>query len=187
MRSARERIERLSRKGADANPPVETGGLLIGPLCVCPDTGEMFAVIVDVLEATDSEATTHTLTYSSSTWARIQAIVRAWQANPATRHRRILGQGHGHNFLPFDGSAACEECEHRAICKRSTAYLSEADRTWVRAVFNGQPWCVSQIFGLDARSGPAEAFYGQRGGSLVQRGYRVIDDFDEAALSERGA
>jgi hypothetical protein len=186
-RSARERAERGSRKGADATPPVETGGLLIGPLCVCPDTGEMFAVIVDVLEAADSEATTHTLTYSSSTWARIQAIVRARQANPATRHHRILGQSHGHNFLPFDGAAACEECGHRAICKRSTAHLSEADRTWVRAVFNGEPWCVSQVFGLDARSGLAEAFYGQRGGSLVQRGYHVTDDFDEAVLSERGA
>ncbi len=91
-RSARERAESLSRKGADANPPVETGGLLIGPLCVCPDTGEMFAVIIDVLEATDSEATTHTLTYSGATWARIQAILRARQANPATRHHRILGQ-----------------------------------------------------------------------------------------------
>jgi hypothetical protein len=186
-RSARERAERVSRKGADANPPIETGGLLIGPLCSCPDTGEMFAVIVDVLEATDSEATTHTLTYSSSTWARIQAIVRARQANPATRHHRIIGQSHGHNFLPFDGAAACEECAHREICKRSTAHLSAADRTWVRAVFNGEPWCVSQVFGLDVRSGPAEAFYGQRGGSLVQRGYHVIDDFDEAVLSERGA
>jgi hypothetical protein len=186
-RSARERVERVSRKGADATPPVETGGLLIGSLCVCPDTGEMFAVIVDVLEATDSEATTHTLTYSSSTWARIQAIVRAWQANPATRHRRIIGQGHGHNFLPFDGAAACQECADRAICKRSTAYLSAADRTWARAVFNGEPWCVSQVFGLDARSGPTEAFYGQRGGSLVRRAYHVIDAFDEALLSERGA
>lgn len=187
-RSARERVEQVSRKGAEATPAVETGGLLIGVLCVCPDSEEMFAVIVDVLEATDSEASTHRLTYSGSTWARIQAIVRAWQANSATRFRRIIGQGHGHNFLPFDdGVAACEDCPQRAMCKRSTAYLSEADRTWVRAVFNGEPWCVSHVFGLDARSGPTEAFYGQRGGSLVQRGYRVVDDFDEAALSEKGA
>ena len=183
-RAARERAERVSRKGADANPPVETGGLLIGPLCVCPDTGEMFAVIVDVLEAADSEATTHSLTYSSSTWARVQAIIRARQANPATRHHRILGQAHGHNFLPFDGAAACEECPHREICTRSTAHLSEADRTWARAVFNGEPWCLSQVFGLDARSSPAEGFYGQRGGSLVQRSYHVTDDFDEAMLCE---
>jgi hypothetical protein len=186
-RSALRRAERVSRKGADAGPPVETGGLLIGLLCACPDTGEMFAVIVDVLEATDSEATAHTLFYSGATWARIQAILRAWRANRATRHHRIIGQMHGHNFLPFDGAAPCEECEHRADCTRSTAYLSTADRTWARAVFNGEPWGVSQVFGLDARSNPVEAFYGQRGGSLMPRSYRVIDDFDEALFDDGGA
>jgi hypothetical protein len=144
----------------------------------------MFAVIVDVLEAADSEASRHSLTYSSSTWARIQTIIRARQANPATRHHRILGQSHGHNFLPFDGAAACEKCVQRAVCTRSTAHLSDADRTWVRAVFNGEPWCVSQVFGLDAQSGPTEAFYGQRGGGLVQRSYLVTDDFDEDVLYE---
>jgi hypothetical protein len=185
-RSARERAERISRKGADVTPPVETGGLLIGPLCVCPDTGEMFAVVMDALEAADSEATTHTLTYSSATWARIQAILRARQVDPATRHHRIIGQTHGHNFLPFDGAAQCDECPHRAECTRSTAHLSVADRTWARAVFNGEPWSVSQVFGLDARSNPVEAFYGQRGGSLVQRGYRVIDDFGEALVEPGG-
>lgn len=185
-RAARDRAERISRKGADATPPVETGGLLVGPLCACPETGELFAVILDVLEAADSEATTHTLTYSSATWARIQAILRARQADPATRHHRILGHAHGHNFLPLDGSARCEECPHRSECSQSTAYLSAADRTWARAVFSGEPWCVSQVFGLDARSKPVEAFYGQRGGSLVQRGYRVIDDLDEALDGTEG-
>jgi hypothetical protein len=185
-RSARERAERISRKGADVTPPVETGGLLVGPLCACPETGEMFAVILDVLEAADSDATAHTLTYSSATWARIQAILRARQADPATRHHRIIGQTHGHQFLPFDGEAQCEECPHRAECTRSTAHLSPADRTWARAVFNGEPWGVSQVFGLDARSSSVEAFYGQRGGSLVQRGYRVIDDFDEILFETGG-
>jgi hypothetical protein len=185
-RAARERAERISRKGAEATPPVETGGLLIGPLCSCPETGELFAVILDVLEAAESEATTHTLIYSSATWARIQAILRARQAHPATRHHRILGHAHGHNFLPFDGAAQCEECPHRSECSRSTAYLSSADRTWARAVFHGEPWCVSQVFGLDARSSPVEAFYGQRGGRLVERGYRVIDDLGEALVGTEG-
>jgi hypothetical protein len=185
-RSARERAERISRKGADAVPPVETGGLLIGPLCVCPETGELFAVILDVLEASNSDATTHTLTYSSATWARIQPILRARQADPTTRHHCIVGQAHGHNFLPFDGAAQCEECSYRAECTRSTAHLSPADRTWARAVFNGEPWCVSQVFGLDARSDPVEGFYGQRGGSLVRRGYRTIDDSDAALLEGEG-
>jgi hypothetical protein len=147
----------------------------------------MFAVILDVLEAADSEATTHTLMYSGATWARIQAILRAWRVNPATRHHRIIGQAHGHNFLPFDGAAQCDECPHLPECARSTAHLSTADCTWARAVFNGEPWAVSQVFGLDARSDPVEAFYGQRGGSLVQRGYRLIDDSDEALVETHGS
>jgi hypothetical protein len=144
-------------------------------------------VITDVLEAADSEATTHTLTYSGATWARIQAILRAWRADPATRHHRILGQCHGHNFLPYDDPAVCEDCPLRGKCTRSTANLSAADRTWARAVFNGEPWCVSQIFGLDARSNPLEAFYGQRGGSLARRGYHVIEDFEDVLRDVRGA
>jgi hypothetical protein len=31
-----------------------------------------------------------------------------------------------------------------------------------------------------------EAFYGQRGGSLVRRGYRVIDELDEALFEIEG-
>ena len=46
---------------------------------------------------------------------------------------------------------------------------------------------MSQIFGLDARSNPVEAFYGQRGGSLVRRGYYVIDEFEEALHDQKGA
>jgi hypothetical protein len=183
-RAAHERAERVARKGGDAQPPVETGGLYVGPLCVCPDTLELFAVVVDVLEATQAEATKYSLTYSGPTWARIQAILRARRGRRASRHDRVLGQGHGHNFLPLEGAEPCEACAHVAVCTRTSAYLSLDDRTWCRAVFPGEPWQVSQVFGLDARSRPVDAFYGQRGGTLVRRGYSVIDDFDDSLLDE---
>jgi hypothetical protein len=177
--AARERAERISRKGADAQPPVETGGLLVGPLCTCPETGEIFSVVVDVLEATDSDATTYTLNYSGTTWARIQTILRARQAQPATRHHRILGQCHGHNFLPLAGVPPCEMCHRVEVCTRNSAYLSPEDRTWCRATFSCEPWQLSQVFGLDARSRPVETFYGQRGGSLERRRYHVVDRVDD--------
>ena len=183
-REACERAQRIARKGGDAQPPVETGGLYVGPLCVCPDTRELFAVVVDVLEATDAEATKYSLTYSGPTWARIQAILRARRKRNATRHHRVLGQGHGHNFLPLEGAEPCEACDLVAVCTRTTAYLSLDDRTWCRAVFPGEPWQISQVFGLDARSRPVDAFYGQRGGTLVRRGYAVIEDFDDSLLEE---
>ena len=43
--------ERHARRGGKKNPPEETGGVLVGPLCSCPETGEMFSVVTDVLEA----------------------------------------------------------------------------------------------------------------------------------------
>jgi hypothetical protein len=183
-REARERAERIARKGGETQPPVETGGLYVGELCVCPDTHEAFSVVAEVLEATAAESTKYSLTYSGPTWARIQAILRARRKQSATRHHRVLGQGHGHNFLPFGGAEPCEDCAHVAVCTRTTAYLSADDRTWCRAVFSGEPWQISQVFGLDARSRPVEAFYGQRGGTLVRRYYAVIDDFDDSLLEE---
>ncbi len=177
-REARERAERISRRGADTQPPVETGGLLVGPLCACPETGEMFAVVCDVLEATDADATQYSLTYSGPTWARIQNIMRARQANPATRHHRILGQAHGHNFMPAEGAPPCEWCHLQPKCTRTSAYLSADDRTWCRAIFNAEPWQLSVVYGLDAQTRPVEAFYGQRGATLERRSYAVVDGVD---------
>jgi hypothetical protein len=181
-RDALERAERLSRKGGEAQPPVETGGLLSGPLCRCPETREIFSVVATVIEATQCEATKYSLTYSGATWSKIQTIVRAQQRQHATRHYRILGVSHGHNFLPFEGADPCEACEIAPVCTRSSAFLSGDDRTWSRAVFSGEPWQLSQVFGLDARSGPTETFYGQRDGSLARRGYHVIDELDPSWL-----
>jgi hypothetical protein len=181
---AREKAERIAREGGSSNPPIETGGLLVGPLCTCPDTGELFAVIVDVLEAANTEGTTYSLTYSGATWAQIQTVMRAKQAHPSTRGHRILGQVHGHSFLPLGGLEPCEACHLVEICTRSSAYLSLEDRDWCRAVFSRQPWQLSHIFGFDARSERVETFYGQMSGSLVTRGYAVLDSNFEGALAE---
>ena len=177
-RSALERAEEVARKGAGARPAVETGGLLIGPLCYCDESGTLFAVVVDVLEATHSEATTYSLTYSGETWARIQRVMRAKQGHPDTRGQRVLGQVHGHSFLPLNGAEPCADCATREFCTRTTAFLSSDDLAWCRAVFRGEPWQLSQIFGLNARNEGVEAFFGQRGGQLVARGYSVVERFE---------
>jgi hypothetical protein len=178
-RAARELADHISRKGAGCQPPVETGGVLVGPLCACPETGELFAVVCDVLEATEAEATTYSLNYSGPTWARIQNIMRARQATPATHHHRILGQTHGHNFVPAEGAPPCEWCHLQPNCTRTSAYLSADDRNWCRAIFSAEPWQLSIVYGLDAQTRPVEAFYGQRGGGLERRSYAVVDHLDE--------
>jgi len=178
-RRALARAERIARKGAAERPAVESGGLLIGVLCQCPDTDEIYAVVLDVLEATDSEASTYAIEFSGKTWARFEAILRARRRNPAMRHHLILGQVHGHNFLPFDGAKPCAACALRAVCTRTSATLSEEDRTWCRSVFSAEPWQLSMIFGHDAVGRPVSAFYGQAGGVLVRRDFWVVDSTDD--------
>jgi hypothetical protein len=182
-RHAHARAERISRAGGAQRPPVESGGLLVGPLCRCPDTGEVFAVIVDVIDAAGSEATKYSLTFSGETWSRIQTILRARRSQPASRYHVLTGSTHGHNFAPFEGADPCEACALVEVCTRSSAHLSSDDRTWSRAVFHATPWQLSQVFGHDARMGHSEAFYGQRQGALERRGYWLIDAFDEERLA----
>ncbi|MBW1883101.1 MAG: hypothetical protein JRJ58_06205 [Deltaproteobacteria bacterium] len=170
------KAERISRKGASRTPPVETGGLLLGRLYWCSETRSLFGVIDDVLEAAHSEGTTYSLTFTGETWARVQAVLKARQRNPLNRGEQILGQCHGHNFLPFFEGETCDGCPAQGECQLSTAYLSESDRTWCRAVFPREPWQLSHVFGLTPRRDCVSALFGQRGAVLVRRGYDVLDD-----------
>jgi hypothetical protein len=171
--------ERFSRKGATTVPARETGAVLAGSLCSCPETGEMFAVVCEALEARDTEQTSATLFYTSKSWQGIQEVMRARQAQPSGRSLRILGQAHGHNFLPSQ-DPLCTSCEDIAICQRTSVFVSADDSRWSRAVFHDQPWHLCHIFGLSARGEPAHGLFGLRSGSLVLRGFHVIPDFDPA-------
>jgi hypothetical protein len=171
------RAERCARKGARSQPPIETGAVLIGPLCSCPETGEFFLVVSDALEVHDAEGTEFTLTYSGQSWARIQAVLRARQARPATRAQRLAGQCHGHNFLPGGGAPPCAACHQVQECSRTSVFVSLQDRTWSRAVFSRQPWQLCHLFGLNARGEQVQCLYGLRDGRLLERGYHVLPEF----------
>lgn len=175
--AALTRVERFARKGAASNPPIETGTILIGPLCRCPDTGEFYAVVCEALEVCDAEGTEFSLTYSSKSWARIQSVMKVRQAQSATRAHRILGQAHGHNFLPANGAEPCEMCAKVKVCTRTSVFVSIDDRTWSRAVFSRQPWQLCHIFGLNARNEGVQGLYGLRDGRLQERGYQVLAEF----------
>ncbi len=176
--AARRRAEEVARRGARRDPPVETGGLLVGHVASCPQSGEAYVVVTDVLPAEEAQGTTFTLSFSSSTWARL-AEVRREQPDLA-----VLGQTHGHNFKPQDVTDnRCASCQETSACRCDTAFLSSDDRTWSRAVFRGQPWQVGHVFGLTADGQPSDAFYGQRGGMLLRRGYHLIGAFEPAPLT----
>jgi hypothetical protein len=173
--------EKYARRGAAANPPVESGAALVGPLCACPDTNEVFSVVTGVIEASDAEEGEYAMAYSARTWQRIGAVMQALRSRPATRAHRILGQAHGHNFAPGQGAPPCEACASRAKCSRTTVYVSSDDVTWSRSVFSGEPWGLCHIFGRTARDEHVNGLFGMRDGTLLERGYYVIPNFMPSA------
>ena len=178
--AALARAETLSRKGADSHPAVETGGVLIGSLAGCPETGDLFVLVLDALEAADAQQQEFSLYYSSQTWGRIQAVMKAMVSQPATRTYRMVGQCHGHSFLPANGAPPCEICPSVEVCGRTSVFVSTDDVNWARAVFRRQPWHISHIFGLNARREHVQGLFGLRDGRLLERGFHVIPEFDVA-------
>jgi hypothetical protein len=180
------RSERFARQGAGAHPPLETGAALVGYSCSCPESGEFYLVITDALEATDADRGEFSLSYTGKTWARIQAVLQARQRRPGARALRLTGQGHGHNFPPEGGAPPCAACARERVCRRTNVFMSLADRTWARAVFHGQPWQVSHIFGLNGRRERVQGLFTLLGNRFVERGFHVIPDFAPRA-AEREA
>lgn len=170
------RAERCARKGSSANPPVETGAVLVGPLCACPDTGEFFCVVSDVLEVMEAEESAFALSYTNRSWNRIQRVMKAKQAACPERAEHMLGQCHGHNFVPNDGKI-CDLCLKRPTCNMTNVFVSPDDQTWTRAVFARQPWQLCHIFGLSARCDRINGLYGLQDGRLQARGYFMLPDF----------
>ena len=169
--------EKFARRGGEAVPAVETGGVLVGSLCSCPQSGEFFTVVTDVLEVLDADQTEFALSYTNKSWTRLQTIMRARQAAHPERAERILGQCHGHNFLPNDGKT-CEGCLQRPTCSLNNLFTSLDDQNWSRAVFARQPWQLCHIFGLAARGDKVNALFSLLDGRLQPRGFFKLPYFD---------
>jgi hypothetical protein len=180
-----EKAERFSRQGGNYQPPIETGCMELGTLCSCPQTGEFFVIVTDALEAQNAQSKKLSLEFTGKTWNRMQAILRARQAQPATATLRFVGQAHGHPFLPLDGAPPCDVCLQQKECPRSSCFVSVDDSTWSRAVFPRQPWHLCHIFGLNARGDHVNKLFGQHNGNLVERGYRILPEFDLETITNR--
>lgn len=171
------RADGCSRRGAAQQPPEESGAVILGQLCSCPETGEFYTVATDVIELEDAEQKKYSLAFSSKTWGRIQSVVKSRQANPASRAVRLVGQCHGHNFYPcMLEEKDCQVCEKRETCRMTSVFVSEQDQLWTRAVFVRQPWGFCHVFGLDARGNPVHGQFGFQGGRMVQRGFHLIPE-----------
>jgi hypothetical protein len=176
LRRARQRAEMFARRGAGQQPPVETGAILIGILASCPDSGEFYAVVCDALELANPVESKFSLTFSGETWARAQAVIRARQAQQPAQ--RLLGQCHGHNFIPGDAAPPCEACATAKVCGRSSVFASTSDANWTRRALSGQAYALCHIFGLNARKEEVGDLFTFRDNQLQPRGYYVIDQFE---------
>lgn len=175
--AALEKAERFARKGADRVQPVETGAVLVGVIGSCPETGEMFVVVVDAIEVLEAEETKVSLAYTGRSWAGIQAIIRVRRAQPGWEALRMCGQAHGHNFIVGGDAPPCEACELAKVCGRSSVFVSSEDRLWSQAVFAHQPWSFCHIFGLDARNRRLQGLFTLRRNQLLPRAFHVIPEF----------
>ena len=177
------RAEQFARKGASASPPVETGAALAGVVCSCPDTGDLFVVVTDAYEVMAAEQKVYSIDLSHESWRRILATIKAREARcPALR---LLGQAHGHNFLPAGGQT-CEACPTRPVCDLTNVFASADDENWTRAHFAGQPWSVCAIFGLSARADRLHELFTQHNARLRRRSYFIIPDFKPEQWPCRG-
>ncbi len=181
--TALAKAESCSRQGALAVPPVESGGVLVGSLASCEITREFFALVTDILEVVEAEQEAFSLAYSGPSWTRIQAVMKARQSAHPDQAIRLLGQCHGHNFLPADGNR-CDQCDKRPNCGLSSVFVSADDQNWMRAVFARQPWALCLIFGLNARKEPVQQLYALKDGQWQARGYFVLPDAERPAVTQ---
>ncbi len=166
---AHEKARHYARKGAACAPAVETGALLVGELCLCPRSREMFVTVTDAIEVHDAESSEFALVPSSKTWTGVEAVLRRLSESRPTL--RLVGQAHGHNF-GLEGTA-CEACATAPECGRTTIFVSSADRAFMRTVFAGQPFALCWIAGTNARGEEVARLYCLRGGVMRSRGYHI--------------
>lgn len=172
--SAHDKARRFARKGAVAAKPVETGALLIGRLCACPDTGEMFVTVHDAIEVADAAQTEFSLIPTSRTWGQVQTLLRRLGASDGGV--RLVGQAHGHNFAVEGGP--CDLCARTRECGKTTVFVSTADRAFMRTVFARQPFALCWIAGSNARGEEAARLFTLSAGVLAPRGYHIVDNLD---------
>ncbi len=172
---AHDKAWHYARKGAACTPAVETGALLRGRLCACPDTGEMFVTVDDAIEVSDATQSEFALIYTTGTWSQVESLRQRFDVADGVR---LVGQSHGHNF-GLEGEP-CALCATARECSRTTVFVSAADRAFMRAVFAGQPFALCWIAGTNARREEVAKLFTLRAGALQPRGYHVIDDVQDS-------
>ena len=88
----------------------------------------------------------------------------------------MVGQAHGHNWLPNNGEI-CANCLKLETCASSSVFASLDDRVWTSAVHSREPFALCEIFGRTARGDLVHKMYGLLDGRLQERPFHLVPDF----------
>lgn len=172
-RDAWERGYRFARRGKE----VESAAVWTGRLLRDTASSEVFMLVEGCLEARHAAEDRYSVVFSGETWGRVRAQLDERRRRLDRPHEIILGSVHGHNFTPAadeEGRQACESCDLRPTCSRTTAVASALDIQWHKSVFVGQPYAVLGIWGWTARGEEVWQLYGLSDGTLAPRGARLL-------------
>ncbi len=151
---------------------VETGAALAGVLLRGTDGPELAMLLTAALAFEHAEATATRLEPGAATWSGIHAALRVRRQSMPGIPEVLVGQVHGHPFLPGE----CAPCPRRSGCGLSTAASSAEDDHWMRLVFGTQPWALCHIVGYTPRREAVEQLFTRSGGRLRSRGFHVVPD-----------
>lgn len=165
------RVRDLARRGEAEG--IETGAALAGVLLRGTDGPELAILLTAALAFEHAEATQTRLEPRAATWAGVHAALRVRRQSMPGIPEVLVGQVHGHPFLPGD----CGGCPRRPDCALSTASCSAEDDHWMRLVFGTQPWALCHIVGYTPRREVVEQLFTRSGGRLRARGFHVVPDF----------
>ena len=141
----------------------ETGGVLIGHLCVDSKPRAIGVEVTAQIPARHTVGDATKLTFTSETWTDVRAAVRL-----RGRDELLLGSWHSH-----PAHAWCKACplERQRECQLAAGFMSADDRALHRAMF---PAAFSQAV-VVTRSvlGTHASWFGWRRGTIQPRGFRL--------------
>jgi len=170
-------VRRLCRAPGDH----EGGAWLAGRLVrEDGDAPEIFVVIDGAFEARHVDQGRFSLTPTPAAYAHAEAKLATRRRRLGRDEETLVGFGHGHNFLPSldpdrDGRAKCPTCPERSTCRLHSAFYSQDDQRFHRALFTQKPYAVGLVWGFDPMFRDVLGVFGFRDGVLAARSIHVVE------------
>ncbi|MBM4092995.1 MAG: hypothetical protein FJ276_26835 [Planctomycetes bacterium] len=161
-RAVLEEVTGLTRDTCSA----ETGGILIGNICLDERRGELFVEVTAQIAAAHAEEELTRLTFTPATWSAVDAARRL-------RNRGELYVGWWHSHPARQWCATCPE-EKRAKCRATGEFFSAHDIALHRCCFP-RAYSVALVISDATATGLTSALFGWRAGLVVRRGFHLVD------------